>query len=80
MKIVAYEFSSELLCPNCTIEAMKEFGLAQQYDGSDPATIRALGVLAGIPDGHSSEIFPRALDQFLVTRDESCDSCRAVLS
>jgi len=58
-----YTYKAELLCPNCTIEALKGESRAELYDSSDEATIRILANRAGVdysePRSYDSSDFPK---------------------
>lgn len=90
--VVGYTFEAEQLCPNCTIEALKDQGLAQLHDPSDEATIRSLAELADIdyddPYSYDSGDFPKPilgaqLDCGASEADdfdhERCGGCRTAL-
>lgn len=80
---VGYVYRAELLCPNCTIEALKADSKAEIYDSSDEATIRILANRAGVDysDQYSydSDDFPKPVLSLELDCDddehERCDAC-----
>lgn len=47
-RVAGYTYQAENICPNCTIESLKERGIAELYDSSDEETIRVLAKKVGI--------------------------------
>lgn len=78
IQAVAYLYKAELLCPNCTIEELKNHGKAELYDDSSEETMRILANRAGIDYSdqfsYDSDEFPKPVLQVELD-DDRCDSC-----
>lgn len=85
---IGYTYRADLLCPNCTIEALKAAGIAELYDGADEETIRILANRARIDYSDSwsydSDDFPKPvlsidIDCTDETGHEQCGACGTYL-
>lgn len=70
---VGYVYRAELLCPNCTIEALKEESRAELYDSSDEATIRVLANRAGVDYSDQSSYDSDEFPKWVLRSDIECD-------
>ena len=82
MSIIGYTYRAEIICPNCTIEALKSEYRAELFDtGADvPQIAEMLGYSFDELEFFDSNNFPKpfTVDQ-LDDNSQRCDSCRSEL-
>lgn len=92
---VAYIYRAEILCPNCTIEALKSEGKALPHDDSSEDTIRTIAERVGIdydePWTYDSDTLPKPVLRYQIECGidangeddpdchERCDACATSL-